>query len=92
MVEIWNHRDDLGLMEQLGARVSAGYSEQRKLAADRGASCGDAVTTLSCTYDPLDVLWREELWDRHRPFDGTEEAVRFLLVAAQRGEELLHLG
>jgi len=24
VVEIWNHRDDLGLMEQLGARVYAG--------------------------------------------------------------------
>ena len=29
VVEIWNHRDDLGLMEQLGAPVYAGYSEQR---------------------------------------------------------------
>jgi steroid delta-isomerase-like uncharacterized protein len=27
VVEIWNHRDDLGLMEQLGARVYAGASE-----------------------------------------------------------------
>jgi hypothetical protein len=24
VVEIWNHRDDLGLMEQLGASVFAG--------------------------------------------------------------------
>jgi hypothetical protein len=24
VVEIWNHRDDLGLMEQLGAAVHAG--------------------------------------------------------------------
>jgi hypothetical protein len=24
VVEIWNHRDDLGLMEQLGASVVAG--------------------------------------------------------------------
>jgi len=24
VVEIWNHRDDLGLMEQLGAQVHAG--------------------------------------------------------------------
>jgi predicted ester cyclase len=24
VVEIWNHRDDLGLMEQLGASVYAG--------------------------------------------------------------------
>ena len=24
LAEIWNHRDDLGLMEQLGARVFAG--------------------------------------------------------------------
>jgi len=24
VAEIWNHRDDLGLMEQLGARVHAG--------------------------------------------------------------------
>lgn len=29
VVEIWNHRDDLGMMEQLGAPVYAGYSEQR---------------------------------------------------------------
>ena len=29
VVEIWNHRDDLGLMQQLGAPVYAGYSEQR---------------------------------------------------------------
>ena len=29
VVEIWNHRDDLGLMEQLGAPVYAGYPEQR---------------------------------------------------------------
>ena len=29
VVEIWNHRDDLGLLEQLGAPVYAGYSEQR---------------------------------------------------------------
>jgi predicted ester cyclase len=29
VVEIWNHRDDLGLMEQLGAPVYAGYSKQR---------------------------------------------------------------
>jgi steroid delta-isomerase-like uncharacterized protein len=27
VVEIWNHRDDLGLMQQLGAPVYAGYSE-----------------------------------------------------------------
>jgi steroid delta-isomerase-like uncharacterized protein len=27
VVEIWNHRDDLGLMEQLGARVYAGAAE-----------------------------------------------------------------
>jgi steroid delta-isomerase-like uncharacterized protein len=25
VVELWNHRDDLGLMEQLGATVYAGY-------------------------------------------------------------------
>jgi len=24
VVELWNHRDDLGLMEQVGARVFAG--------------------------------------------------------------------
>jgi hypothetical protein len=24
VVEIWNHRDDLGLMEQLGAPIHAG--------------------------------------------------------------------
>jgi predicted ester cyclase len=24
VVELWNHRDDLGLMEQLGGRVHAG--------------------------------------------------------------------
>ena len=29
VVEIWNHRDDLGLMQQLGAPVYAGYSGQR---------------------------------------------------------------
>jgi steroid delta-isomerase-like uncharacterized protein len=29
VAEIWNHRDDLGLMEQLGVPVYAGYSEQR---------------------------------------------------------------
>ncbi len=29
VAEIWNHRDDLGLMQQLGAPVYAGYSEQR---------------------------------------------------------------
>jgi predicted ester cyclase len=29
VVEIWNHRDDLGLMEQLGAPVYAGYSKRR---------------------------------------------------------------
>ena len=27
VVEIWNHRDDLGLMEQLGALVYAGAAE-----------------------------------------------------------------
>lgn len=27
VVELWNHRDDLGLMEQLGSRVHAGYPE-----------------------------------------------------------------
>jgi predicted ester cyclase len=27
VVEIWNHRDDLGLMQQLGARVYAGAAE-----------------------------------------------------------------
>jgi steroid delta-isomerase-like uncharacterized protein len=27
VVELWNHRDDLGLMEQLGARVHAGAPE-----------------------------------------------------------------
>ena len=27
VVEIWNHRDDLGLMEQLGARVYAGAAQ-----------------------------------------------------------------
>lgn len=26
VVEIWNHRDDLGLMEQLGAPIHAGAS------------------------------------------------------------------
>jgi steroid delta-isomerase-like uncharacterized protein len=29
VVEIWNHRDDLGLMQQLGAPVHAGYPERR---------------------------------------------------------------
>jgi steroid delta-isomerase-like uncharacterized protein len=28
VVEIWNHRDDLGLMEQLGAPVHAGFPVQ----------------------------------------------------------------
>jgi predicted ester cyclase len=28
VVELWNHRDDLGLMEQLGASVHAGYPDQ----------------------------------------------------------------
>jgi predicted ester cyclase len=28
VVELWNHRDDLGLMEQLGAAVYAGYPGQ----------------------------------------------------------------
>jgi steroid delta-isomerase-like uncharacterized protein len=28
VVEIWNHRDDLGLMQQLGAPVYAGYPGQ----------------------------------------------------------------
>src|SRR5262245_47129164 len=28
VVELWNHRDDLGLMEQLGASVHAGYPGQ----------------------------------------------------------------
>jgi predicted ester cyclase len=27
VVELWNHRDDLGLMQQLGAPVYAGASE-----------------------------------------------------------------
>ena len=27
VVEIWNHRDDLGLMQQLGAPVYAGAAE-----------------------------------------------------------------
>ena len=30
VVEIWNHRDDLGLMEQLGAPVYAGYSSGQR--------------------------------------------------------------
>lgn len=30
VVEIWNHRDDLGLMEQLDAAVYAGYPDQGK--------------------------------------------------------------
>ena len=30
VVEIWNHRDDLGLMEQLGAPVYAGYSSEQR--------------------------------------------------------------
>ena len=29
VVEIWNHRDDLGLMEQLGARVYAGAAPEQ---------------------------------------------------------------
>lgn len=29
VVEIWNHRDDLGVMEQLGARVYAGAAPTR---------------------------------------------------------------
>ena len=28
VVEIWNHRDDLGLMQQLGTEVHAGYPDQ----------------------------------------------------------------
>jgi hypothetical protein len=47
---------------------------------------------LCDTYYALDVLWREELWDRHRALDGTEEAIRLRLVPPQGGEELLHLG
>lgn len=35
VVEIWNHRDDLGLMEQLGAAVFAGA---RLVGADDRAS------------------------------------------------------
>jgi steroid delta-isomerase-like uncharacterized protein len=30
VVELWNHRDDLGLMEQLGAAVYAGYPGQEE--------------------------------------------------------------
>ena len=29
VIELWNHRDDLGLMQQLGAAVYAGYPDQR---------------------------------------------------------------
>jgi steroid delta-isomerase-like uncharacterized protein len=29
VAEIWNHRDDLGLMEQLGAPVHAGFLDRR---------------------------------------------------------------
>jgi steroid delta-isomerase-like uncharacterized protein len=29
VIELWNHRDDLGLMQQLGAPVYAGYPEER---------------------------------------------------------------
>jgi hypothetical protein len=29
VVEIWNHRDDLGLMQQLGAAVYAGAAPER---------------------------------------------------------------
>jgi steroid delta-isomerase-like uncharacterized protein len=29
VVELWNHRDDLGLMEQLGARVFAGAAPEQ---------------------------------------------------------------
>jgi steroid delta-isomerase-like uncharacterized protein len=29
VVELWNHRDDRGLMEQLGAPVYAGFPEER---------------------------------------------------------------
>src|SRR5439155_24965027 len=42
--------------------------------------------------DPPEVLRREELGDGHRPGDGAEETVGLLLVLAQGGEELLHLG
>lgn len=30
VVELWNHRDDLGLMDQIGARVYAGAAERRE--------------------------------------------------------------
>ncbi len=30
VVEIWNHRDDLGLMEQTGSRIYAGAPNERQ--------------------------------------------------------------
>lgn len=30
VVELWNHRDDLGLMDQIGARVYAGAAPQQE--------------------------------------------------------------
>jgi steroid delta-isomerase-like uncharacterized protein len=30
VVELWNHRDDLGLMEQVGSRIYAGQPTERK--------------------------------------------------------------
>src|SRR3712207_275705 len=58
----------------------------RKVAGEKcrhpssGAQCSDVITTLSRTYDSLDVLRREELLLRHRTHNGTHKSVRFLLV------------
>jgi steroid delta-isomerase-like uncharacterized protein len=38
VVEIWNHRDDLGLAEQLGAPVFAGASTRASAEGDYGSS------------------------------------------------------
>jgi hypothetical protein len=47
---------------------------------------------LCChAHDSSQVLWRQELGDRHGSGHDAEEAVGLLLIVAQGREELLHL-
>src|SRR5438105_3092469 len=50
------------------------------------------MTLLSHIDDPQRVLWREEPRYRRRPGEAAEEAVRLLLIAAQRLQQRLQLG
>jgi predicted ester cyclase len=67
VVEIWNHRDDLGLSEQLGAAVYAGAPGVTKLVADRQHDLPELLARLHPLVSGARVgEWEDLVDDRAR--------------------------